>query len=322
MNPLSLLQSPIDRRALMLGSAAAAAGAVASTTLSRPVAAATSALTGDFDPMDKQHNLDAFMKLTGSLDGEDHFGWFKGRIFSVIGDFEVIKPLFDVEGFGASRVEAQPDGSYKKLQREVGYYKDLYSGQIIETWKNPMLDGEEVEIFHINNDPVNVHLKTEVVLGFGADEDETTESFSFLMPWDVMGGVAMTSFDVNLDWKNKLDPEVWPRASVGPRVRVSENQQWHMNVDELNDLSAPKIHNTGSWNRIANWLPWMLMGQREGHLFYRSHTAGLNGLEDLPKDILDYTEKNFTKYLEAPKEWVEPNESSFEVYARDASPKT
>ncbi|MEL7030446.1 MAG: DUF1838 family protein, partial [Pseudomonadota bacterium] len=77
----------------------------------------------------------------------------------------------------------------------------------------------------------------------------------------------------------------------------------------------------GGWQRIANWLPWMLMGQAQGHLFYRAHTKALTGVEEIPADIRAYAEKNYPKYFEAPTEWVTPNVSSFEVYARDAKAK-
>jgi hypothetical protein len=103
-------------------------------------------------------------------------------------------------------------------------------------------------------------------------------------------------------------------------VRVSEYQQWRVDSKELVDRSQPSLKAYGSWNRVATWLPWMLMGQREGHLFYRSHTLKLDRVEDLPKDILAYTEKRFPKYLVPPKEWVSPNVSSFEMYARDRKP--
>jgi hypothetical protein len=94
-----------------------------------------------------------------------------------------------------------------------------------------------------------------------------------------------------------------------------------MDRDALTDKSLPSIKTYGSWNRVAAWLPWMLMGQSPGHLFYRSHTLKLERVEDLPKDILAYTEKRFPKYLTAPTEWQSPNVSSFEMFAKDRKPK-
>jgi len=327
----ALMQSPFDRREMLKLMAGALPGAALTTSIGAGAAAAgaaglvsmpTGPVPAGFDPLSPQQNLEAYIRLTRSLDpAATTVGWFGGRIFSVIGDTQIIKPLFDIEGFGIGRTEPQADGSYKALWREVGYYKDLATGQIMETWKNPLLGGETCEVYPINNDPVNAVLKPEFTLGFGASKDQYTETIKFLLPWHFVGPHAMAAFDVNLDWKSPLDPKDWKRESPGERVRVSEYQQWRVDSKELVDRSLPSLKAYGSWNRVATWLPWMLMGQNPGHLFYRSHTLKLDRVEDLPKDILAYTEKRFPKYLTAPTEWVSPNVSSFEMYARDRKPR-
>ncbi len=316
-----LLQAPVDRRQLLKIAAGAVPGAVLTTSIGAPAMAGPTSRTPRFDPGSAEDNLETFVRMTNSLDpGEVSVGWYGGRVFSVIGDQKIIQPLFDVEGFGIGRGEMQPDGAFKKIWREVGYYKDLASGKIMETWHNPLID-EEVEVYPINNDPVNATLRPRFRLGFGATKDEHTETIDFLLPWNFMGGNAMAAFDVNLAWKSPLDPKVWKRESAGEYVRVSESQQWRVDLDELNDRSLPSLKPYGSWNRVAAWLPWMLMGQSEGHLFYRSHTLKLTGVEELPRDILEYTEKNYPKYLTVPTEWKEPNVSSFEMFAKDRKPK-
>lgn len=273
-----------------------------------------------FDPMSKKDNLETFIKMSGSMDeNEDAMGWYSARIFSVIGDHTVIQPLFDVEGFGMSRHEKQADGSYRRFQRECGFYKNLRSGKIMETWDNPMT-GQTVKVSHIHNDPVNAHLKEEFPMGFGATDDETVQMFPFLLPWTFMGDTAFAAFDVNLDWKSPLDPKEWPTASPGERVRVSEYQQWNFPANQLGDKSRAKIYTNGGWQRIANWLPWMRMGQTPGHLFYRSHIKSLRGIDELPAQIRAYAEKHYPDYFEAPKTWVTPNESSYEVYASENDP--
>ena len=314
-----LLGLGINRRQLLGGIATSAA----LTACAREQNSTTSQLpqtATSFDPFSKRENLETFIKMSGSLDEtEDAIGWYSARIFYVIGDFKIIQPLFDLEGFGASRHQKMPDGSYRRFQRECGFYKDLRSGEIMETWKNPLTD-KTVDVSHIHNDPVNSHLKEEFPLGFGATEDETVQMIPFLLPWTFTGDTAFASFDVNLDWASPLDPEVWREASPGKRVRVSEYQQWHFPLDQLGDNNRSKIYTNGGWQRIANWLPWMRMGQSEGHLFYRSHIKSLRGIEELTPQIRDYAEKHYPDYFEAPKEWITPNESSFEVYAKENEP--
>lgn len=322
----SLLANGLDRRSLLRGAVASttmlglgACSQNGSTSANAQAADSGSSTFKNFDPMSKRENLETFIRMSGSLDGEDAIGWFGARIFSVIGDFKIIKPLFDLEGFGVSRHEKQSDGSYKRYQLECGFYKELYTGNIMESWDNPM-NGKTCKVSHIHNNPVNAHLKEEFPLSFGATEDETVQLMPFLLPWTFVGETAFASFDVNLDWKSPLDPAVWPEASPGERVRVSEYQQWQFPKDQLGDTSRAKIYTTGGWQRIANWLPWMRMGQSEGHLFYRSHIKSLKGVEELSPQIRDYAEKHYPEYFEAPKEWITPNESSFEVYARENEP--
>ena len=65
--------------------------------------------------------------------------------------------------------------------------------------------------------------------------------------------------------------------------------------------SAPA---TISWSRVAQWIPFMEMGDAPGQMVFHSHCYKLTGgVEDLPRDILDYTEKYYPAWLESPTEW-------------------
>lgn len=321
-----LMANGLNRRNLLIGAVAssAALGACSSMgALAEPSSVAGAGLGPAlkiFDPLSRRDNLEAFIRMSGSLDeAENAFGWYGARIFSVIGDHEIIRPLFDLEGFGVSRHEKQADGSYKRYQLECGFYKDINTGEIMESWENP-LNGKTVKVSHIHNNPVNAHLKEEFPLSFGATKDETVQMMPFILPWTFVGETAFASFDVNLDWRSPLDPATWPEASPGERVRVSEYQQWNFPMAQLGDTSRSKIYTNGGWQRIANWLPWMRMGQTPGHLFYRSHIKSLRGPEELSPKIRAYAEKYYPEYFEAPKKWIMPNESSYEVYAKENVP--
>jgi hypothetical protein len=272
-----------------------------------------------FDPRDPVHNMTAFVKLLGDASGErDAVNWYKGSIFSVIGDEKANTLLIGFEGFSVCRTIPQDDGTFMNLQREVLYYTHPFTGEILDTWQNPFTE-EEVRVVHVYNDPVNSRYAPEFEQKFGDDGEAV--SFPFILPWTFMGDTAMTVFDVNASWKNVLTPDKWRRESSGERVRVCETLTMFLSRDDLDNPDLTAIPYNGAWQRMSPWCPWMLMGRAEGHLFYRSHYRKLpGGVAELPAHLRDYTEKNFPDYLTAPDKWTEPNLTSFETYARDQQP--
>ena len=272
-----------------------------------------------FNPADPVQNAEVLARMNLGVGPNTNYGWFKGRVFAVFGDDQVIQPLFDLEGFGANRMVSLGDARYQSLHREVGFYKDLRTGAIMESWKNPFID-EVVKVSHIHNDPVNAVIGPMIEAKLG--EGQVTK-FPLALPWTMMGDMAMTSFDVNTRWKNVLDPKEWPRESAGGEyVRVSEFLQFNAKRADLDNWrNLERIPQHGGWQRLGTWLPWMLMGNKPGHLFYRSHTKSLASKDELPADIRAYTEKHFPLYLEAPEKWTAPNITSFEVYKKENQPK-
>ena len=273
----------------------------------------------NFDPSNPVDNMNAFVRCLGDSSGErDAVNWYKGSIYSVIGDEKANTLLFGFEGFSVCRTIPQADGTYMNLQREVLYYTDPRTGEILETWTNPFTN-EEVKVVPVYNDPVNSRYAPKFSQKFGDGGEEV--SFPFVLPWTFMGDVAMTAFDVNASWKNILTPDVWPRESSGERVRVCETLTMYISVEDLDNPEMTALPYNGAWQRMSPWCPWMLMGNEPGHLFYRSHYRKLpGGIDELPEHIRSYTEKMYPDYLTAPTEWTEPNLTSFETYARDQKP--
>ena len=208
------------------------------------MAATAAGASGGFDPADPVQNAEVLARMNLGIGPSTNYGWFKGRVFAVFGDEQVIQPLFDLEGFGANHMVSLGDARYQSLHREVGYYKDLRTGAILESWKNPFID-EVVSVSHIHNDPVNsvIGPTIEAKLGEGM-----VTKFPLALPWTMMGDLAMTSFDVNTRWKNVLDPKEWPRESSGQEyVRVSEYLQFFAQRADLeNWRSLERIPTHGS----------------------------------------------------------------------------
>ena len=312
----------LDRRralGLGLGFAAAAAGLAGRTSAAQPDRFATALdFDGAFDPKRPEHNTLAFCKLmSDTRDGVETCGYCKGAVLAYVGPTRRLEPLFGFEGFGMTRTFQTGDYAWRKLHKEVAYYTDLKTGEVIDEWHNPFLD-EPVKVAHVHNDVVNSTWAPTYSFGVGPSK----VTYPFVFPWLVMGDNAVVDFGVNTTHPAVLQPEEWPRESHGEITQVYEAIQVHASLSDLMDPAQTQVQASGSWQRIAPWLPWMLMGERSGHLVYKTVTRRMKeGVEGLPAHIREYTAAHYPDYFTAPTEWQEPNVSSYEVYAREREPQ-
>ena len=168
-----------------------------------------------FDPRNPVHNMNAFVRLLGDASGErDAINWYKGAIFSVIGDDTANTHLCGVEGFSACRTVPQADGTFMNLQREVLYYTDRFTGKILDTWKNPFTD-EEVRVVPVYNDPVNSIYAPEFKQKFGDDrQGQDRRGCAGLRQADRavrQGGRRLPDCYAALKLSNSID-RGWPKA--------------------------------------------------------------------------------------------------------------
>ncbi len=322
-NPSQFLLS----RRQALGSAGAFLGTgltagVAAGLASASAQAASAGPAGDpikFDFSRPEDNLKAWVKVVASLDGRETCGYYKGDVVAVTGPDQKNLPLFGYEGFGMSRVTRLPDGRYENLHREISYYTDLKTGEILETWKNP-LTGETVRVYPTNNDPVNSYYATSFKQTFGEAGKQETVEFPFILPWETVGDRVIVTFNVHTRWPSPFTRDKWPREYIGDWYKTSEMFQVHTRMSELADPKLMKVYSTSAWFKEAPYIPWMLMDNAPGRLLYNTRIFSLEGPEQLPKKIYDYTAKNFPKFLRAPDQWESPNMTTFETWVKQMTP--
>jgi hypothetical protein len=252
-------------------------------------------------PRDPRLNLDdpetnylAMLKLRADLAEKDCFFAFPGEAWVMV-DQESNRRLFKTFGIGASRIEEVDEG-WRIYSREVLYYVDPDTGQILETWKNPWLGGREVEVFHIANDPVN-----------GVFTRQGNPVLSPPYPYVAYGDDVVFQWNFFIFKPAELTRSEYPLYSSGDKDQHAE--LWGIS-GRKSEILNPDITSAScvmSWSRVAGWLPWMQMGANPGTMVFHSHSMKLlGGVDDLPRYFLDYTEKNFPKYLAAPTEWLGP----------------
>jgi len=316
------VHSNFSRRSVIRLAGAAAAGSTAGLVAGGAAAAsAADRPRVPFDERDPRHNLEAFIRITGSTDPEAQVLMHnEARVFSVIGDDEIVQPLMDMEGYKVRRSVRLDDGSFHILQREVFVYKDLETGEIIDHWRNPFTN-EMVDVVHLFNNPVNHHISTVFPRYYNpGTEERRVEAEPFVMPWAILGGQATFFFDTNTKWKNVLDPKVWKRESTGEYVRVTESEWYTVALADLEDPRLQSIDYVGGWSRLGPWLPWMFMGGEPGHLRYRGKKTKLCSIDQLSDPLRSYVAKR-PLAQQSPTQWSEPNESSFEGYAKSHKPR-
>lgn len=146
-------RSRLSRRHALQGGAALGLSAAASVA----GAAASGNASGKKIPLafnDPVWNRETRARLEGdTAPGKFVHGYATGVVHAVRTG-EAVKPLFGFEVFSGIRVVRQADGSYQRMCRELIFYKDLKTGEIMDQWDN-VLTGERVRVVDVANDPFN-----------------------------------------------------------------------------------------------------------------------------------------------------------------------
>lgn len=258
----------------------------------------TSVMTFPKDPRldldDPDTNFRAMLKLRADLAGKDCLFAFPGVAWAMVPQ-EKNYLCFKTFGIGASRIEEVPEG-WRIYSREVLYYLDPATGAILDTWKNPFLGGREVEVMHIANDPVN-----------GVFARQGSPILSPPYPYVSAGDDVVFQWNFFIFKPAELTRSEYPLYSSGDKDQHAELWGIKGRKSEILDPNVTSASCVMSWSRVAGWLPFMEMGASPGTMVFHSHSMKLmNGVDDIPRYILDHTAKNFPKYLAAPKEWLGP----------------
>ena len=198
--------------------------------------------------------------------------------------------LFRSYGIGASHVERVENG-WRFYHREVMYYLDPQTGEILQDWVNPYT-GKRVEVMHILNDPV--HRFYSISGG----------RFSAPFPYTVHDDDLVFRISVFSFRDSVMPRKEYPLHSANNKYQAAE--LWTMNgrVSEVMDPGVTSARCVTSWARVGQWLPFMEMGNRPGVMVYHSDSYKLlRGIDEIPAPMRAYTEENHPKYLESPKTW-------------------
>ena len=265
-------------------------------------------------------NALAMAKLLGSLNpAASKYGWYTGRLRAVVPG-AAVRDLLTVVGFSAARtLPRDAQGRYALLRRECGFFLDLDSGAVLDSWLNPYTC-ERVDVVHIANDPVNQlisPLRTNERL---YEQDVAPQAPEpYVLPWQVAGDRVFVEVASHLWARNPLDPAIWVRESAGSQIQISDLQTYSCAIDDLQNAALLSVSYQGNWVHVRPWQPWMLMGTAPGHLMYHCFTGSATLLGDVPVAIRSLVEQRLPSFLAAP-EKSGKSEGSLSRYMRTRKP--
>lgn len=264
--------------------------------------AATSAPGWAYDLSNKAELLEAYVKTVGDLSGDEVVLFAKSKVMGILPG-EKGQPLFGMAIIGVKRYE-KIDNGYQRIQREIAYYTDLDTGEILTEWTNPFT-GRTVKVIPVLNDPVN---RQHLIKG-----DQGTWTVNH---WG-QGDQVIFHREVLLRYPNPLPRKAYPRYSSGDWYEATELFNNFVRRSDLEDPSTTSAPGTGSWSRRGPWLPWMEMGAHQGFLMYHGSSVKLmGGIEDIPERYRDHTRKHYPKYLKAPDAYSQPSETSWTYFKK------
>ena len=260
------------------------------------------------DLEDPNDAVKAMRKLQCHLeDGKPAIYWWSGTTFSRVPG-EKDRRLFTYEGMNVRACVTIEDPErgygYRMVTKEVLFYIDPETGGVLRKWTNPWT-GQEVDVVQIANDPVNSR-------PIQANGSRGPFRFNATMK----DGRGWLMFEVPLYYPNPLGGDY--QKYVGGTYHAIEMFSFYFDAEALVDENVGGLDDAHvGWTRVAQWLPWMEMGNRVGAVMYHGSGKRVRSWEDLPKVLRDEVALNYPGFDEPPPlDDDRPNETSWTYFKK------
>ena len=244
--------------------------------------------------------------------------YWSGKVYSRVAG-EPDRHLFNGEGMNIRQCVVVTDPvrgkGYRLVSREVMFYTDTKTGEIVRKWANPW-SGETVDVMQINNDPVNSRPSYMI----GADgKPAPSATFKRQGRWMLM------PIEVPLFYENPLAGAY--QDYVGGKYQAMEIFDFAFDAAEMLDTKNLTAYPAIAWVRISDWMPWMKMRGRQGQMVFNAMGTKLKSFDELPPVIRNEIAANYPIYnAPPPGDDARPNATTWTVFksmidAQRASPK-
>lgn len=301
------MMNSINRRAALAG--------IGTVPLLAHVSAASAATPLDLST--PKQNLNAYVKLIGSLAAEMLYTHYQGVLYAIIAN-EIPQPLMRFEALGKVRWTPQLDGSYLRKSHDLGFFGDLGSRQPIDSYKNPYT-GKTVQPFHYKNGRGETLYTVNGPRLPWKGAASADDAVPFKPDWAMSGDELWVDDEVSGERDSWLNPADWPKASSGNRIYIRSTVTSKGYISELQDPAISAARCTGIWTGFFPWLPWLLMGQRPGFLLWRSVARKIKSPEEASSRILSFIAEREPDYLTLEDPWME-RKNSWIDYTKERQP--
>jgi len=223
------------------------------------------------------------VKMRASLLPEDCPNWYFGTIYGVLPGKAPIA-MVDYEGSEIDYFERQPDGSYRGYAATVSFFRDTRTRKLLDTFENPITG--KVNKVEANSISVRAHYIYSIYGGKRSDDPRPLGSTPIIQD--------------HLKWTESGD-HIWLnlRRPYPSGVAMGEDQIISGSAHELHDPARNKVYTIGNPTYMAPWLRWMDMTGHPGHTVWAGPARKLDSVEQYPRELLDFMEKNFPEKLTA-----------------------
>lgn len=227
---------------------------------------------------DPASNLDAYIKLRGSLDSEPVYDIVRGQVFGLVAG-EQARPLFKMIGAQRSAYARQSPLEYSATTHYLGWLLDWQTERPLHAWSNPWT-GERCEVPATRYGPASVRILADRMVP-ATDASEPPRGSR--RPWFLMGDVV-----------HMVDEIVMP-APAEALFPKADLMTFSGDCNQLADPALSRIPSRLSFSAAETWRDWMQM-DRPGVLWW--HVAGvkLDGPQAYPPELislLDSAEPEF-----------------------------
>ncbi|MFH7026694.1 MAG: DUF1838 domain-containing protein [Heteroscytonema crispum UTEX LB 1556] len=244
----------------------------------------------------KEFEAQHWVKTRSSLNpDESSFLAWAGKIYAFIPG-EKRKLLFNMVGMSVSRCIPTKEDSWDFTSRELTYYLDPKTGEMLQKWENPWT-GETVPVMHVANNPVQ-------------------GQFQGSFPAQVEGDSTTFVFDIFPTYPNPLaENPKFAEYSPNPIYQASELFKITVPTADLFNFELSSVSQLRlSWDRFGQWLPWMKMGTRPGYMIYSAFGSKVNGLDELPQLLQDEINTRVPLYKNAAKSFLDVEDMTSWLY--------